>query len=104
MSPAGSPQWKPQYVRGRVRRANTVMTMAFLRRHEGVPFRCTRVPLPMEIGRRLHAGTAPARIDRLCRERELTPLELAVNHFHPDRYSYRIRLEHATFPTARGPR
>ena len=58
------------------------------------------------------AGGTPGRpllrIDRLCQERELTPLELAVNHFHPDRYSDRIqlrtRLEHATFPTARGPR
>jgi GntR family transcriptional regulator len=53
-------------------------------------------------------GRPLLRIDRLCRERELTPLELAVSHFHPDRYSYRIqprtRLEHATFPTARGPR
>ena len=48
------------------------------------------------------------RVDRLRRERELTPLELAVNHFHPDRYSDRIqlrtRLEHATFPTACGSR
>jgi hypothetical protein len=50
LSPAGSPQWKPQYGRRRVRRAN------------------------------------------------------AVNHFHPDRYSYRNQLEHATFPTARRPR
>lgn len=162
MSPAGSPQWKPQYVRGRIRRANTVMTMSFLRRHDGVPFCYTRVPLPMEIGRRLRdlpeigaltesgararftpispgdrmnersiysaaqnatavaadadtahwLGCTPGRpllrIDRSCRERELTPLELAVNRFHPDRYSYRIqlrtRLEHATFPTACGSR
>jgi DNA-binding GntR family transcriptional regulator len=53
-------------------------------------------------------GRPLLRIDRLCRERELTPLELAVNRFHPDRYSYRIqlrtRLEHATFHTACGPR
>jgi DNA-binding GntR family transcriptional regulator len=41
-------------------------------------------------------GCAPGlpllRIDRLYRDRELTPLELAVNHFNPDRYSYRIQL------------
>jgi GntR family transcriptional regulator len=49
-------------------------------------------------------GRLLLRIDRLCRERELTPLELAVNHFHPDRYPYRIRLERATFPAACGPR
>jgi len=41
-------------------------------------------------------GCAPGlpvlRINRLYQDRELTPLELAVNHFHPDRYSYRIQL------------
>lgn len=41
-------------------------------------------------------GCAPGlpvlRISRLYRDRELTPLELAVNYFHPDRYSYRIQL------------
>jgi len=47
-----------------------------------------------EIARRL--GCAPGlpvlRIDRLYRDRELRPLELAVNHFNPDRYSYRLQL------------
>ena len=41
-------------------------------------------------------GCAPGRpvmrMDRLYRDRELTPLELAVNHFHPDRYSYRLQM------------
>jgi DNA-binding GntR family transcriptional regulator len=37
-------------------------------------------------------GQPVLRIDRLYRDRELTPLELAVNHFNPDRYSYRIQL------------
>jgi GntR family transcriptional regulator len=41
-------------------------------------------------------GCAPGfpvlRISRLYRDRELTPLELAVNYFNPDRYSYRIQL------------
>jgi DNA-binding GntR family transcriptional regulator len=43
-----------------------------------------------------HLGCIPGlpvlRIDRLYRDRELRPLELSVNHFHPDRYSYRIQL------------
>ncbi|MGH3149240.1 MAG: GntR family transcriptional regulator, partial [Streptosporangiaceae bacterium] len=33
--------------------ADTVMTMSFLRLHEGAPFCYTRVHLPMEVGRRL---------------------------------------------------
>lgn len=37
-------------------------------------------------------GLPVLRIDRLYRDRNLTPLELAVNHFHPDRYSYRLQL------------
>ncbi len=47
-----------------------------------------------EVARRL--GCAPGRpvlrIDRLYRDRDLRPLELAVNHFNPDRYSYRLQL------------
>jgi DNA-binding GntR family transcriptional regulator len=134
--------------------ADMVMSISFLRLHDGVPFCYTRVHLPMEIGRRLRElpevaglaepgararftlislierasehpihsaaqdatavaadpdvahrlGCAPGlpvlRIDRLYRDRELTPVELAVNHFHPDRYSYRLQLraqpDHAT--------
>lgn len=124
----------------------TVMTISFLRLHDGLPFCYTRVHLPMEIGRKLRElpeiaalaepgarapftviglmnrvserpihsaaqdvtavaadtdvahllGCSPGlpvlRISRLYRDRELTPLELAVNHFHPGRYSYRIQL------------
>jgi DNA-binding GntR family transcriptional regulator len=32
------------------------------------------------------------RIERLYSDRDLVPLELAVNHFHPDRYSYRLQM------------
>jgi DNA-binding GntR family transcriptional regulator len=125
---------------------DSVMTMSFLRLHDGVPFCYTRVHVPMEIGRRLRdlpelaglaepgararftmislvdrvsgqpihsavqnataaaacadisrrlgcpAGLPVLRIDRLYRDRDLVPLELAVNHFHPDRYSYRLQL------------
>lgn len=125
---------------------DTVMTISFLRLHDGVPFCYTRVHVPMETGRRLRElpevadlaepgargrltiislvdrvsdhpihsaiqnvtaveanpdiarrlGWSPGlpvlRIDRLYRDRELTPLELAVSHFHPGRYSYRLEL------------
>ncbi len=51
-----------------------------------------RVLASVEIAEQLQAG------------RGLTPLELAVNHFHPDRYSYRIqlrtRLDHPAAPPA----
>jgi len=57
-----------------------------------------------EIARRL--GCAPGRpvlrIDRLYRDRELRPLELAVNHFNPDRYSYRLQLRRVD-PAGPGP-
>lgn len=126
--------------------SDKVMTISFLRLHEGLPFCYTRVHVPLEIGRRLRElpeiaalaepgarasltvislmnsasgrpihsaaqnvtavaadadvahllGCAPGqpvlRIDRLYRDRELLPLELAVNHFNPDRYSYQIQL------------
>lgn len=47
-----------------------------------------------DLARRLGCavGQPVLRIDRLYRDRELQPLELAVNHFNPDRYSYRIQL------------
>jgi GntR family transcriptional regulator len=126
--------------------ADTVMTISFLRLHEGAPFCYTRVHVPLEIGRRLRKlpevealaepgsrapytmislmnqvserpihsamqtvtavaaepdiahrlgcepGVPLLRIDRLYRDRELTPLELAVNYCRPDRFSYRIQL------------
>jgi GntR family transcriptional regulator len=37
-------------------------------------------------------GEPVLRISRLYRDRDLLPLELAVNHFNPSRYSYRIQL------------
>jgi GntR family transcriptional regulator len=138
--------------------ADTVMTISFLRLHDGVPFCYTRVHVPMKIGRMLREqpeiaaltepgvrapitmislmnrvskrpihsaaqnvtavaadadiahqlGCAPGlpvlRIDRLYRDRELTPLELAVNHFNPDRYSYQIQLraqpDHSASPAS----
>ena len=47
-----------------------------------------------DIARRLSCqpGLPVLRIDRLYRDRHLAALELAVNHFRPDRYSYRLRL------------
>jgi DNA-binding GntR family transcriptional regulator len=32
------------------------------------------------------------RIDRLYSDRSGRPVELAVSHFHPDRYSYRLEI------------
>jgi DNA-binding GntR family transcriptional regulator len=54
----------------------------------------TAVAASADIGRRLGcaAGLPVLRIDRLYRDRDLRPLELAINHFHPDRYSYRLQL------------
>ena len=37
-------------------------------------------------------GTALLRIDRVYSDTAGDPVELAVSHFHPDRYSYRVRL------------
>jgi DNA-binding GntR family transcriptional regulator len=37
-------------------------------------------------------GTALLRIDRTYYDTDGDPVELAVSHFHPDRYSYRVRL------------
>jgi DNA-binding GntR family transcriptional regulator len=47
-------------------------------------------------------GVPVLRIDRLYSDQELTPLELAVSHFNPDRYAYRLQLRaqlsHSAFP------
>jgi DNA-binding GntR family transcriptional regulator len=47
-----------------------------------------------ELARRLGCanGLPVLRIDRLYRDRELRPLEFAINYFNPDRYSYRLQL------------
>jgi GntR family transcriptional regulator len=57
-----------------------------------------------ELARRLGCATGVPvlRIDRLYRDRELRPLELAVNHFNPDRYSYRLQLRRVD-PAGSGP-
>jgi len=40
----------------------------------------------------LPAGTPLLRVDRIYFDTGGHPVELAVSHFHPDRYSYRVRL------------
>lgn len=40
----------------------------------------------------LASGTKVLRIDRMYFDAAGKPVELAVSHFHPDRYSYRVRL------------
>lgn len=54
----------------------------------------TAVAASADTARRLGCppGLPVLRIERLYADRELAPLELAVNHFHPDRYSYRLQL------------
>jgi GntR family transcriptional regulator len=40
----------------------------------------------------LSPGTPLLRIDRMYFDATGSPVELAISHFHPDRYSYRVRL------------
>ncbi|HYO20281.1 MAG TPA: GntR family transcriptional regulator [Dermatophilaceae bacterium] len=40
----------------------------------------------------LPSGTPLLRIDRMYFDTGGDPVELAISHFHPDRYSYRVRL------------
>ena len=40
----------------------------------------------------LPTGTPLLRIDRMYLDAAGHPVELAISHFHPDRYSYRVRL------------
>lgn len=43
----------------------------------------------------LRSGSPTLRIDRLYLTEEGTPVELAISHFRPDLYSYRLRLRRA---------
>ena len=54
----------------------------------------TAVAADPDTARRLGCppGVPVLRIERLYCDRDLMPLELAVNHFHPDRYSYRLQM------------
>ncbi len=54
----------------------------------------TAVAADPDTARRLGCppGVPVLRIERLYCDRDLVPLELAVNHFHPDRYSYRLQM------------
>ncbi|SDY11182.1 DNA-binding transcriptional regulator, GntR family [Modestobacter sp. DSM 44400] len=40
----------------------------------------------------VETGSALLRIDRMYFDTDGEPVELAISHFHPDRYSYRVRL------------
>jgi DNA-binding GntR family transcriptional regulator len=54
----------------------------------------TAVPAPPDIAELIDCttGSPVLRIDRLYYDREGTPVELAVSHFNPTRYSYRVEL------------
>lgn len=49
---------------------------------------------PPEVSEALHLslGAPLLRIDRMYYDTAGDPVELAISHFHPDRYSYRVRL------------
>lgn len=54
----------------------------------------TAVPASAEVAREIEveAGQPVLRIDRVYFDSDGQLLEIAVNHFNPDRYSYRLRL------------
>jgi len=54
----------------------------------------TVATVPAEVARvlGLPAGTPVLRIDRIYYDTRGEPVELAISHFHPDRYSYRVHL------------
>ena len=66
----------------------------------------TAVAADPDTARRLGcpAGVPVLRIERLYCDRDLVPLELAINHFHPDRYSYRLQMRGRVDHTAGGAR
>ncbi len=74
------------------------------RRIDSAVQNATAVAATADIAHRLGCppGLPVLRIDRLYRDRELAPLELAINHFHPDRYSYRIQLRGRVDPGGPG--
>ena len=58
----------------------------------------TAVPAPAGIARRVNIepGQPVLHVDRLYRDENQTPLELAISHFHPQRYTYRVHLRRHT--------
>jgi DNA-binding GntR family transcriptional regulator len=54
----------------------------------------TVATVPPDVAETLHLplGTPVLRIDRIYFDTSGQPVELAISHFHPDRYSYRVRL------------
>lgn len=54
----------------------------------------TVAPAPVEVAASLELApeTPTLRIDRMYLDSDAIPVELAVSYFHPDRYSYRVRL------------
>lgn len=58
----------------------------------------TAVPAPARIAGRLNIdpGQPVLHVDRLYRDENQTPIELAISHFHPQRYTYRVHLRRHT--------
>lgn len=51
-----------------------------------------RAPVEVAASLELAAETSMLRIDRMYLDSDAEPVELAVSYFHPDRYSYHVRL------------
>jgi DNA-binding GntR family transcriptional regulator len=51
-----------------------------------------RAPTAVAESLGIAVATPVLRIDRMYFDAAGTPVELAISHFHPDRYSYRVRL------------
>ena len=54
----------------------------------------TATSAPAELASHIdcHAGEPVLRVDRIYFDRDRQPLELAINHFNPARYTYRFHL------------
>jgi len=81
-----------------VRRKMTVLSVV----REAVPISSaqqsiTAVTAPTGVGPQIdvHDGAPVLRIDRLYFDRDQEPVELAINHCNPARYSYRVQLRAA---------
>jgi DNA-binding GntR family transcriptional regulator len=81
-----------------VRRKMTVLSVV----REAVPISSaqqsiTAVTAPAGVGLQIDVreGAPVLRIDRLYFDRDQEPVELAINHCNPDRYSYRVQLRAA---------
>jgi GntR family transcriptional regulator len=77
--------------------------IGLIERYGGVPVvgahqSITAVPAPADVADLIDCspGVPVLRIDRLYYDRAATVVELAISHFNPSRYSYRVELRRAS--------